>query len=212
MKIVAILGILVLAAVATVPIEAQTPTADRPVWQVGDAWTYRTIDTKGQVGERVNTVVKAEPFEGTNAYFVEISGAKEISVFDENINVIAFIDAASGAVIGKRTGIRYWTWPLGIGNSWSYSGTQTVSGRTTSVQATVTVEAYEDVTVPAGSFAAFRTVVRSRITTPEGRQFDQTETYWWASAAGNSVKYSRVTSTGLRESRELLRYAFAGAK
>ena len=192
---------------------ADVPRADRPVWSVGDTWTYQTTDAEGQIGERTNTVVKIEPFNGATAYFVSFTGIKELSVFDEDINVVAFVDPASGAVVGERQGLRYWSWPLEVGMTWAYSGTQTVGGRTTSVQATVSVEAYEDLTVPAGAFGAFRVVVRSRVSTPEGRKFDQTETNWWAPAAGNSVKYSRTTSTtGFRESRELVRFTFAGAK
>lgn len=201
------------------PATALNPRAERPMWSAGDEWTYAyaiqwpaATNRKDEAGERTSTVVKIESFRGARAYFVSFSGVRELSVFDEDINVIAFVDAASGAVVGERAGMHYWSWPLEVGKSWTFTGTQTVAGRTTSVQGAVVIEGYEDITVPAGTFGAFKSVVRTRITAPDGRVFEQAEIYWWTPAVGNSIKYSRVTSTGLREQRELIRYTLKNAK
>ena len=51
-----------------------------------------------------------------------------------------------------------WEWPLEVGKSWSkeYRMTNHMNQRTVSYQSTQKVEAYEDVTVPAGTFKTFR--------------------------------------------------------
>jgi hypothetical protein len=51
-----------------------------------------------------------------------------------------------------------WEWPLEVGKSWTktYQSTNHGTKRTVSYESTQKVEAYEDVTVPAGTFKAFR--------------------------------------------------------
>ena len=51
-----------------------------------------------------------------------------------------------------------WEWPLEVGKSWTkeYRMTNHMNQRTVTYQSTQKVEGYEDVTVPAGTFKAFR--------------------------------------------------------
>lgn len=75
-------------------------------------------------------------------------------------------------------------WPLKVGNK----STQTVNGvgydgRPYSTNVTLTVAAYEKVTVPAGTFDAFR-VEESKAGDSRPRA------HWWAPAVGMSVKDS----------------------
>lgn len=51
-----------------------------------------------------------------------------------------------------------WEWPLEVGKSWTktYESTNHGTKRTVSYESTQKVEAYEDVTVPAGTFKTFR--------------------------------------------------------
>ena len=51
-----------------------------------------------------------------------------------------------------------WDWPLEVGKTWTknYSITIHAAKRTVPFQTTQKVEAYEDVTVPAGTFTAFK--------------------------------------------------------
>src|SRR5512134_3741650 len=52
----------------------------------------------------------------------------------------------------------HWQWPLEVGKSWTRAQRVTNHGakQTTAYELTQKVEAYEDVTVPAGTFKAFR--------------------------------------------------------
>ncbi len=73
-------------------------------------------------------------------------------------------------------------WPLEVGKTWrkSYQMTLHSAKRTVPVEVTQTVEAYEEVTVPAGTFKAFRiTSVNSS---------GDENTYWFSPDLGIFVK------------------------
>ena len=65
-----------------------------------------------------------------------------------------------------------WNWPLEVGKSWSSRHAMTVhaSNQTLPLDIQWKVEAYESVTVPAGTFMAFRIVSRNN--------YGETETRW----------------------------------
>lgn len=213
-----VLMVAIVFAVATyvsVPnARATVPTAslaDRPVLQVGDTWVFRTADSKGVVGEETRTVTKIGLFQGMKAYFISSTNINGLLVvLDEDTNFVAYVDSESGAVVGERTGIRHWEWPLVVGNSWNFSVTWKMHGRTTLQSTYFVVEAYEEVVVPAGVFGAFRVVERSQVTTAEGRQFEYLTKRWWAPAIGNLAKYIGEAPTGFWVNRELLRYSPRG--
>ena len=77
-----------------------------------------------------------------------------------------------------------WQWPLEVGKTWkqAYKMTDHVSKRVTSYEVTQTVEAYEEVTVPAGTFKAFR--VRTIDT------LGNDNTQWFSADQGIFVKQS----------------------
>lgn len=206
------------------PISLEPPIEGvvRPTWQVGDSWTYRVTDEHGGVlGEYTSALDRIEPFRGVmGAYFVErevISGRVEriafarFVVYDENFNEIGYIDEV-GVVIAEITGMRIWSWPLVVGNSWNFNGTHIApaSGRRTAISGRVNVKAYEEVTVPAGRFNAFRVVLELENPQAEG-QFGWTAEYWFAPDVGNLVKSMRFTPAGF-SIEKLLSYTRGGAR
>ncbi len=71
--------------------------------------------------------------------------------------------------------------PLRVGNKWSQVlNIKTSAGAVNSVRVTGSVVAYESITVPAGTFMAFKTIV-----SVNGQRF---RTSWWAPETGTGVR------------------------
>jgi hypothetical protein len=75
-------------------------------------------------------------------------------------------------------------WPLEVGKTWTtkYRATNHMTNRTTDFEATWTVQAYEDVTVPAGTFKTFRLTLVDTM--------GSDEVYWYSPELGIFVKTS----------------------
>ncbi len=72
-------------------------------------------------------------------------------------------------------------WPVAVGKTWtsSHTVTQLPSGRQSRLEIQWKVEAYEDVTVPAGTFKAYRITWSN--------QLGEVETRWFSPSAGLST-------------------------
>lgn len=76
-------------------------------------------------------------------------------------------------------------WPLEVGKTWQYKGE--FMGGETSLAQTAQVVAYEDVTVPAGTFKAFK-IEYSGSAYRGGRSWKRVDTYWYAPSVKADVK------------------------
>jgi hypothetical protein len=83
-----------------------------------------------------------------------------------------------------------WTQPITVGQQWTRQQTvrNPVSGRSTSYESRCTVAAFEKVTVPAGSFDAFRVECST--------SQDVRETYWTAPTVHPFIKAKSVRGPG----------------
>jgi hypothetical protein len=116
---------------------------EQPVWAIGDTWTYSGRDD----GKPTTlTVLGIAP----DHYSVEQKAGSDINVLLLNFDF-------------SPNAYSRFQWPLEINKQWTFHGegrsTNGMSG-TNSYTTTETVEAYEPVTVPAGTFDSFR--VRGR--------------------------------------------------
>lgn len=104
-----------------------------------------------------------------------------------------------GSVARFNPPLRAYQWPLRVGNAWSYMTTiESSQGAKIPTQVTANVVSYESVTVPAGTFMAFRTILSLN-----GRRFLES---WWAPETRTEV---RTIMTDAREGQiisELLDY------
>jgi Zn-dependent protease with chaperone function len=71
-------------------------------------------------------------------------------------------------------------WPLRVGNSWTQTTTFETAGRKVSARVTGQVVSYESVTVPAGTFMAFKTIISL-----DGQRYIER---WWAPETGTAVR------------------------
>jgi len=134
------------------------PVAERYIPPpVGSSWTYQVTST-GSYGSTANLVVptrysRAE-FEGRPVLkFENMSGG---TLQTDKAGVILAFDPAGRPQMRYDPPLGY-EWPLVVGKTWTQQIQLTVGGKTTTpMTAKWQVESCEDVTVPAGTFKAWR--------------------------------------------------------
>jgi hypothetical protein len=123
----------------------------------GASWEHQRSDSGsyGSATHRVRTQRVDATWQGQQA--IGLRSPEGTLLLRANGEWLAQLDR-EGAVAVTWDPPLLWDWPIHVGKSWAkaYSMTLHPSGRTISYQVRQTVEGFEDVTVPAGTFKAFR--------------------------------------------------------
>jgi hypothetical protein len=181
--------LVVLTAVAGIacPVMAMAQRVERPVYHVGDTWTYRRTDFaippqsfRTYVATQIKAVIRvaSDEFEMATDSIAESgekSSYKELSSLDFN----DFVQLDSDQ---PRQEIRTWKWPVDVGDTWKYeypvkAGVQVWEAR---------VAGWEEVEVPAGKFRALK-VEREMLSDPGGGKA-RTAIVWFSPEAKVIVK------------------------
>ena len=179
---------------------AQNVNAEQPTYKVGDSWQYEFISRRlarsgcqyrlsvDQVSERNILLRAASPM----SCEVSLIGANDIVPRDDPVRVF---DLNLNPLFHSVEGRRWLDFPLFKGKTWSQIWKQDgPRGWTYESAITASVDAYEEVTVPAGKFDAYK--IRLSVTylgtkigsnTQSGRL---TDIIWYAPAVKNFVKRS----------------------
>ena len=177
--------------VAVSATHAQTAEMPKPQeFKVGETWEWRQTDnrTKLEEGKRSRTVIDDEGI----LKFASHTGEKfQIAV----------------AFLGRPATKPWRVWPLEIGKKWDheYEWMRSSDGVKVNTQQTVEVVAYEEVSVPAGKFMAFKIEYRGWYHNSRGNKGKLQETYWFAPDAKADVKHSFDDGYS-QYTRELVRY------
>lgn len=156
---------------------SQAQTAEIPdlsSFNVGDKWEWRRIDnrTKQEEGKFSRAIVKVDGI-------LLFSDGKTNRQISEDF-------------IGKASTKPWRVWPLELRKKWEYDEDWTrddgVSGNT---KQNVEVVAYEEVTVPAGKFMAFKIEHKGWYRRNGGGSGKQNDVYWYAPDAKANVKRTR---------------------
>lgn len=138
---------------------AMAPRADGPVIVAADSsWTYERRDT-GSFGKttayQTNRARGEQTWQGRKVRAIELPQGLRLSDGEKG-DWLAMVQGDKTLVTWEPS-LGY-DWPLTVGKSFNrnYRVVNHVSKQTTDIQSTMTVQAYEDVTVPAGTFKAFR--------------------------------------------------------
>lgn len=170
----------------------QAQTAEMPTpesFAVGDRWEWRQVDsrTKQEEGRRTRVVVLVE-------------------------GVLKFSDGGrtsqlSQAFIGAPSPQPWRVWPLQVGKKWKYEEQWTrKDGGSGSTRQNVEVVAYEEVSVPAGKFMAYKIEYRGWYQRNQrGHGGRQDDTYWYAPEVKADVKHVREDKENMY-TRELTSY------
>jgi hypothetical protein len=132
-----------------------------PVWKRGDEWAYRYESPTGN-GTYVWSVDREETIDGVPQYVIK-SGTREI--FYRKLDLALTRETVEGAVVLRSSPPRlHYVWPMAVGQSWDQTVLEErpIARQTLERVDTVTVEAEETVTVPAGSFKTFKIVCRNK--------------------------------------------------
>lgn len=188
----------------------ESAKAERPVWHVGERWHYKFLHL-AQPPWRIDQVVRQEGDGYVIAY--TLPGR---SVWDQK-TVLSIEPDYSGAedhlthALALTRGLRrggpgeytppfeWYRWPLEVGKRWTADG---IFKTTPPIHAlphqrrdpdqyrvTFAVEAYEEITVPAGRFKAFK--IRAQISgvPPLGQLFHDDYVQWYAPAVKRYVRF-----------------------
>jgi hypothetical protein len=120
-------------------------------------WTYllRSSGSFGDLRTEIGVRVEEQVFEGRRVLAFESAGQRQLQ--DRNGALIAVTDL-QGRVQQRYDPPLGFDFPLSVGKTWTRNHTVTLAGnpRPVPFKATWTVEAYENISVPAGRFATWR--------------------------------------------------------
>jgi len=173
------------------------PASLVPTWERGYEWGFRWSSPSGS-SNLVWTVVREE-VTSDGAYYVVREGNREV-YYTKN-DLAWFMERVDGAVDFRATPPEQrFAWPLVMGKRWETKVRVERPLRRTSEerQRVFVVEAWEAVTVPAGTFGAFRIVARD----PTGKITSET---WFAPEVRQSIKRKTYFADGVMD-RVLLEY------
>lgn len=161
------------------------PTVERyPQPQAGTTWSQSIRDT-GSYGsgssQGAGRFMPDRTWQGREVHAFEFSGITTLMT-KGSANFIAQLKGDT-PVVSWEPPIG-WVWPLEVGKTWTRTTTFTnhATKQSMKVEYTNTVEAYEDVTVPAGTFRTYRV----KTVNSSGDENLQ----WWSPEAGIHVKQS----------------------
>ena len=189
MNIVKLVASLAVLIVSSSGFAQSVAGVDRPEIKVGDVWTIQRKDVASGriVGTDVNKVVSLAAGE----FEVEIefsSGRKTRSGYDGELNPVS----NNGQRIA--TPRRMYSFPLSVGKKWEYkfSGRNREDNGNLNDSTEVEVVALETVTVPAGTFEAFKIVATGSYNNSNGSTTwggSTYRTYWYAPKAKRAVRF-----------------------
>ena len=181
------LGILPACTNATPPPGALMAQAAYPT--VGSSWVMRGTGSVRNPSEDYHFTAVSATYRGAPVY--EIQYGNYIDVLNpQTFNLIANLADGRETLAYSPDDGRF-SWPLWVGKSWSVTATGESAQRITQLGYYRRVTAYEDVTVPAGTFKAFR------IETLPGMGVDSAYrlTLWYAPSVSYVVKSVSSTSS-----------------
>ena len=167
-----------------------------PTYCESDLWMYAYGEKRTVMRHRVERVADGL-VEMDSATIAFCAGCRVI--FDRNL-VLKEMRRADGTPIPLAAERKYWEFPLEVGKTWQYTARADFdrtggarNGPSNRTDVSIRVEAFEDVTVPAGTFRAFRTRKDYYALTPGDfavRATRWSQLWWFAPAVKWVVKYT----------------------
>lgn len=189
-----------LLVLETFPAAAQ-PTFERPTFSPGDSWQFAyTRESDGSSGRWRRTIERVLP---DNRLEIRSGGNNSIIYFDHSMNFVGPDPAGDPRELAR--------FPLRVGDSWSFS--RRFSDPHVEDLGTAKVVAYEQITVPAGTFDCFRVEARLSSANPGGTTASHSVRWYcpaikWFAKERFEDRYSAKYSLGstLIQSSELIRF------
>lgn len=190
----------------TPPENYQGPIAERPELVKGDRWEYTRHG-------RALSYEFVEEKEGQLVFEKTEDGTKTTEFYTPDLNFVKELFELGGTEEVKpyRGALSF---PLWVGKKWSYSFTtskrekKVMPGVLAEFEAKVKVEGYEQVTVPAGTFSAFK-IKEVRRNVKKKKALGKHRTVWYSPDVKRVVKTEEENKAF---NRELIKYSLGSAK
>jgi hypothetical protein len=179
-----------LVAFATAGCGLMAPKAERyPPPQAGTTWATMVRDSGSYGSGSSQTAGRFLPdrnWQGREVHAFEFGGLTTLFTHGDANFIVQLKGDIPTLTWDPPAG---WQWPLEVGKTWTRKTTLTIHAakRSVAYEYTQTVEAHEDVTVPAGTYKTFRVKTTSTL--------GDDNVQWWSPDLGIFVK-SRLTRTG----------------
>jgi hypothetical protein len=132
---------------------------ERPTWNAGDSWTYRGRGPSGTFNV-TRKVLREGVFEGREAYEVDAGGTHYW--YTKQLGYLARTKGDETTRLARPP--EDWQWPIQVGKQWSaivaWTDRTDTQQQTYTLTSVWTVEVYEEVKTPAGTFKAFKVTRR----------------------------------------------------
>ena len=170
-----------------------------PVWKVGDEWAFRSEAPSG-LGTFVWEVDRIQAVAGVQHYVIK-TGSRRIYYRVEDLALTR--EEVEGQIVREITPST-WRWvnfPMTVGSTWTvkYHEDRPLDRQSDEIERACAVEAEESLTVPAGTFQAFRVVCRNT------RNDSWATTIWYSPQVKQMIREESAV-TGGKRIRELLTY------
>lgn len=181
--------------------------AERPNWHVSDRWSYRSLHP-AQPPLRIDQVIRKEGDGYVIAYTHQPAarGSRVVLAIEPDTgseehltHTLALERRIRKSSVAQYTPpFEWYRWPLEVGKRWTADGTFRIappryplrgSLDVDRYRVTFTVEAYEEITVPAGTFKAFRLRAQIYGVPPLGQFFHDDYVQWYAPAVKRYVRF-----------------------
>ena len=189
-KTVVCISILTLTACGNQPkVTKQPMLAD---YQVGEKWVwkYKGVTTSGEVrsdGEDIREIVS-------------IDGVLGMKIGNDTI-------AVADIVKPEKSKTPKYAWPLVVGKKWKYENSWTSQDGTTGTQSQdAEVLSYQEETVEAGTFMAYKIKYTGKTTNSRGYSADEEEIWLYAPATKTFIKLTQ-TQGDFNYVEELIEYS-----
>jgi len=175
-----------LSAVSSLAAQAQveTPKAERPVWPPPGSTLTMNFKSTGSLGSGTREVtvqwLGEVDWDGKRVMGLQVGAPGNYSYIDAQRRVLATVRDGKPNLTFHPYEAEF-DWPLFVGKSWRSEQQVTYHDRNQTLEEKLvyTVEAFEEITVPAGTFKTFRI----QLVTPEQR-----EVRWYEPRLGMIIK------------------------
>jgi hypothetical protein len=160
-------------------------------YKVGEKWTWKwERAVGGEIRAEGETAQEVVSFNGELGFLNGVDTVKVLDILDEKPNSTPFND-----------------WPLKVGKKWKFEDRwETNDGTTGSTIQDVEVVSFEEVTVIAGKYMAYKIVYIGRIVNSRGYDSKMEDTWWFAPAIKTHIKHTQNDGEGLY-TKELISYS-----
>jgi len=193
------------------PPQQDPPQVGAPPIRVGDTYVYESMDPDGQDRslKTRRTVTSTQGRIVLSSLSLDSKKAKpRLLHFNQEWNLLATRNA-EGVGLDYSPPLKYYDFPLFPGKTWQQTTTEThtKTGATRIHTVSGSVEGWETVRVPAGTFRAIRVSLQTELFDPStGERIPGTDLSWYVPEVRRSVKSLTSGKDGSRRLIQLLHY------